>query len=324
MEKLCSLAKQHAMHNTTPVENLFILEYMLKAPSDYVKVYVYALMQCYYPSYADSGAAEFARALGMEEAVVNDAFAYWLRQGILRKVGDEPPRYEFDNVYDSLLEGKSVKEVKLYQRAELNSRIQALFGKRYFRDFDKVYDWIEVFGLPEDVALRMIEYCISLKGPSVRINYLDTVARDWANSGVGTLEEAEAKILDFSLQTSEARKVLTHIGINRLPSVDEYKLYEKWSAWGYSLELIKLACSDMTRIQKPNFAYVNKILTSWHEAGVATREEALAALSDKPGRDAKRRPNEPESFMQSQYRQYNAEALGVLEDDIDQESRAGN
>lgn len=40
---------QSMMFDVTPVENQFILEYMLSAQGDYVKVYLYGLMHCYHP-----------------------------------------------------------------------------------------------------------------------------------------------------------------------------------------------------------------------------------------------------------------------------------
>ena len=153
---ICSLAKQSQLHSETPVENLFIMEYMLKAPGDFVKVSLCALMQARYPGLSESSLAHFARALGMDEAKVLDAFAYWQRQGIARYNEDET-LFEIGRIYDSLLEGQSVKEIKLYGRAEFNAKIQGIFGKRYFADFAKLYDWLDVYALPEDVVIYLLE-----------------------------------------------------------------------------------------------------------------------------------------------------------------------
>ena len=46
---MCSFADRFSMFDVTPVENLFIEEYMLRAPGDYVKVYIYGLRLCYHP-----------------------------------------------------------------------------------------------------------------------------------------------------------------------------------------------------------------------------------------------------------------------------------
>ena len=46
---LFAFDNQFAMFDATPVQNQFILEYMPAAPGDYVKVYLYGLMQCHHP-----------------------------------------------------------------------------------------------------------------------------------------------------------------------------------------------------------------------------------------------------------------------------------
>lgn len=75
---MCSFADRFSMFDVTPVENLFIEEYMLRAPGDYVKVYIYGLRLCYHPV-KEASVTSIARALGLEEKTVMDAFAYWER-----------------------------------------------------------------------------------------------------------------------------------------------------------------------------------------------------------------------------------------------------
>ena len=83
---MCSFADRFSMFDVTPVENLFIEEYMLRAPGDYVKVYIYGLRLCYHPV-KEASVTSIARALGLEEKTVMDAFAYWERVGVLRRQG---------------------------------------------------------------------------------------------------------------------------------------------------------------------------------------------------------------------------------------------
>ena len=83
---MCSFADRFSMFDVTPVENLFIEEYMLRAPGDYVKVYIYGLRLCYHPV-KEASVTSIARALGLEEKTVMDAFAYWERVGVLRRTG---------------------------------------------------------------------------------------------------------------------------------------------------------------------------------------------------------------------------------------------
>ena len=47
---LCTFSENYLMLGVTPVENLFIQEFLPRASGDYVRVYLYGLMQCYHPS----------------------------------------------------------------------------------------------------------------------------------------------------------------------------------------------------------------------------------------------------------------------------------
>ena len=46
---LFSFDNRFGMFDVTPVENMFLQEYMPSASGDFIKVYLYGLMQCYHP-----------------------------------------------------------------------------------------------------------------------------------------------------------------------------------------------------------------------------------------------------------------------------------
>ena len=88
----CMFSNEHAMMEMTPVENIFIAEYMPKAPDDSVKVYLYGLMLCRNP-YMD--AEDIQLALGLDEQAVIEAFFYWEKQGLIRVVGEDPVQIRY-------------------------------------------------------------------------------------------------------------------------------------------------------------------------------------------------------------------------------------
>ena len=59
---MCSFSDPFSMFDVTPVENLFIEEYMLRAPGAFVKVYIYGLRLCSHPV-PDASIATIARRL---------------------------------------------------------------------------------------------------------------------------------------------------------------------------------------------------------------------------------------------------------------------
>ena len=50
----CKFADGDAMHSFTSIENIFMLEYLPEAPSDFVKVYLYARMVCAHPEICET------------------------------------------------------------------------------------------------------------------------------------------------------------------------------------------------------------------------------------------------------------------------------
>ena len=89
---LCVFDESNPMFGVTPVENLFLEEFMPRAPGDSVKVYLYGLKLCQNPG-KEMTLSAVARALAMEEERVESAFVYWERKGLLRRLSDRPVSY---------------------------------------------------------------------------------------------------------------------------------------------------------------------------------------------------------------------------------------
>ena len=144
---------QFTMFDVTPVENLFIDEFMLRAPGDFVKVYIYCLRLLYHPA-REMDLEKMARALCMEPDDVKSALTYWERQGALTRVSDNPPSYKIFNLKASMLSRKNDDD-GLYQYRDFNDKVQRMFtGGRLLHESDTkyLYDWIEVYRLPQEVV----------------------------------------------------------------------------------------------------------------------------------------------------------------------------
>ena len=206
------------MFDVTPVENLFIQEFMLKAPGDFVKVYIYGLKQCYHLSQSENTIESFSRALCLETKVVENAFHYWQRQGIMEIKKDDDGRLsiEYLNIKDMLYNNQSSNK-SLYHYKDFNQNLQAIFGKRLLtpQEYLRVYDWIEILNLPAEVVLMMVQFYISKKSSRISINYLDKVAESWARDGINTLQKAEEYIKQYESCYQETIAVLKYLGIHR-------------------------------------------------------------------------------------------------------------
>ncbi len=288
---LCKFSENFQMYDITPVENLFINEFMLKAPGDFVKVYLYGLMQCYNPNTTQNAMDSFSHALEIDNGTIENAFQYWERQGILtyRKDKDGQLCIEFYNIKDVLYNQGLSSEKTMYKYKDFNQNLQQIFGNRLLtpQEYLRIYDWIEILNLPMEVVLMMVQFYISRMGKKIRVNYLDKVAETWARDGINTLQKAEEYIQSNDTCFKDTVAVLKYLGIHRSPSKAELELYKKWCGWGFNLASILLACKETTKVQSPSFGYLDKILENMHKNDATTPQEVKMHM-DTQENDASR------------------------------------
>lgn len=264
----CSFASEYALFDCTPLENLFIQEYMLRAPGDYVKVYIYGLMQCHHPSERMSLTA-MAKDLGLEEGDVQKAFAYWERERLVKCVSDKPRTYAFVNLKQAQLTANDPTN-GLYKYKDFNRELDRKFsGKRnlYPQDLQRVYDWVEQLELPMEVALMLVQHMIDSRGIRFSFERADAVAVAWAQNGVKTIADAEEMARTTEGQRRDLKRVLRKLGQRREPSQVEEETFDKWvRTWGFDVQAILRAC-DETIKGTPTMAYLDAILARQRKLG---------------------------------------------------------
>lgn len=279
---LFEFAEKYAMFDTTPVENLFIQEYMLRADGEFVKVYLYGLMQCYHPV-ASASLQTIARDLGMESARVENAYAYWERIGLVRRIADNPPAYAYQNLKQIQLM-RAQDDDGLYHYADFNNSLQAQFGADRLlhpQDFERVYDWIEGLGLPEEVVLMLISAQIKVRGKKFPFKSVDAKAREWAEAGVKTIADAEEMTHTSTERYAAVKELYKKLGKRHAISEPDEALYVKWTTeWGFDQATILAAC-DETSKGVPTFGYLNGILERMRREGLRSAD----ALHESGARD---------------------------------------
>lgn len=274
----CMFSNEHAMMEMTPVENIFIAEYMPKAPDDSVKVYLYGLMLCRNP-YMD--AEDIQLALGLDEQAVIEAFFYWEKQGLIRVVGEDPVQIRYLTLRQHAV---SSAPSPVMEYAEHVAALNSVFTARTLSSTElrHMLDWVEVFGMDKDAMAAVAEYCVAMKGQKVSVNYMDAVAKSWAEAGILTKEKAMEHIKAMAERASGAQKLLNRWRISRKPTQDELNMYEKWTkGWGFDEESIQAACVEMTGAYKPSFNYLDAILESYRHSGAVSATEVDEYLKKK-------------------------------------------
>lgn len=261
----------------TPVENLFILEYMPGADGTQLRVYLYGLMLCRYPSFTQESICE---ALALSEQEVLQAYAHWQQEGLVRILCSDPLEVE----YIAPSERRAGPMLLPGKYGTLIQAAQSLLAPRTLRtnELRRLYDWVDVFGLSEEAVLELISHCIARKGQRVSVNYIDSVARAWADDGIHSAAEAKARGEAYEELTGGAQAILGRWRVSRKPTQDELDLYRKWTEeWGFTREAILAACPTLTKAERPSFRYLDGALSGLRGEGAQGAEEIGRRLQDE-------------------------------------------
>ena len=216
----------------------------------------------------------------MEVSRVENAFAYWERMGLVQRVGDNPPSWAYRNLKQLELM-RAQDDDGLYRYADFNNSLQAQFGADRLlhpQDFERVYDWIEGLGLPEEVVLMLVSGQIKARGKKFPFKSIDPIARAWAEANVRTIADAEEMSRMYTERYQAIKQVYKKLGKRHQVSEPDEALYERWTReWGFDLPAILAAC-DETSKGVPTFGYLNGILERMHQQGLHSEEDLRADL----------------------------------------------
>ena len=138
-----SFAEGAAMFDSTPIENLFLLEYLPTAPEAFLRVYLYTRVLALHPELGDS-LQQIALTLRMEEDTVFQAFAYWEQRGLVRRLTDRPPTYELLPLRADSPAALNPMERDYYRYRDFNASLQSLFGEKVIEshEYRTANDWL--------------------------------------------------------------------------------------------------------------------------------------------------------------------------------------
>ncbi|MGX8773550.1 MAG: DnaD domain protein [Bacillota bacterium] len=261
---------------------MFINEYMVSAPGDYVKVFLFAQM------YADLGVdfsnEDIAKQLSLDIEDVLKAWTYWEKMGIIKKnrtSPDNPLEYDVefvllkDKLYGSNEDAAApVSDLGLNSQManreyrDMFDRIEKAFGRVISgTEMGVVMSWMNDFGIEPEFAAFAVEYCAAKKKKTV--NYAGAVIRNWIDEGYRTIDEVQEHIGSVEERSAEYRRVFRALGWSRSWTEEEKRIMDQWfDGFGFGIDTVLEACRKTAGINSPNINYVNKVLESWAAEGV--------------------------------------------------------
>lgn len=263
----------------TPVENLFINEYMKAAPGDYVKVYLFALM--YSGLDVKLTNADVAKALGLDPEDVLKAWTYWEKQNLIRKhMKGSESGFDYDVEFLVLKEQlygqpaapqTSVQSISRLMEdppiKQMIMDIEQITGRVFSSsELQKILSWIEDYQMLPETITYAFSYAKKQRKNSLK--YVHALVQDWGSRGLRDVASVEEDLGKKDRRHTMQRRVFQALGFARNATEEEQRIIDSWfDDLGMSLETVLDACSRTSGISSPNINYVNKVLQNWNKEG---------------------------------------------------------
>ena len=200
----------------------------------------------------------------------------WIPEKNAPVFSGERPQYTERDVLSAMDEDKSFQS--------LYGEVQRVLGRTLNTEELKILlGFTNYLGLPADVISVLVCYCKerarakgNLRNPSLRT--IEKEAYFWAEQGIDTMEEAVAFMQNQNMRRSQLSHLMQILQIRgRTLTPSEEKYAKSWLDMGFEDGVLALAY-DRTCLNTGglSWAYMNKILTRWQDAGLYTLEQINA------------------------------------------------
>lgn len=271
---------QSFLFSNTAVPDVFFAEYLSSANGDFIKVYLYIFYLSKYNK--DIKLNDLSKKLNLSLKTIQEAMQYWETQNVVTKtpsgyILNDLQELELHSLYSPKLSSspeETKKTEKNKSRAKAIENInnlcfQGMMRPTWYNDIDL---WFKKYGFDEEVMIALFNYCFQRNGTSK--NYIQTVAEGWAKNNIKNFTDLDNYFLKQENFNVIKKSISKKLGFHRELTQYETAYVEKWVVdYGFSLDIIEIALKKTTSKTNPNFDYLNKILSDWHDRNLKTTDE---------------------------------------------------
>ncbi len=278
----CKFSSEVVASNKIELSNSFVKEFLPQANPECVKVYIYGLFLCNNPANSDNSVESFARILNMSEEDVVSAFLYWQEMNLVQVLSISPIEVRYLPVknYSALLKKYNKDKYKNF-----NIQAQEIITGRELtpNEYSEYYGLMESFHMEQNALVKIIKYCVDIKGENVGSAYILAVAKNWAYDGILTEEDVETRLSEQERSSEDIKLVLKALNIKRAATTDEYQLFLSWTKdFGYPVETIVFV-AKLEKGKMGGMLKLNKTLTRCFEQNLTSTKEIEDYLNNLNG-----------------------------------------
>ena len=275
------------LFSATNLPDIFFTEYLSQTSGDYIKVYLYMIFLSKYGKEVKIN--DLSKKLELDFKVIQEAIKYWEDLQVITKkntgyIINNLQEIELHKLYKPVvsLSSEALKQNAQNQRRSKaveninNQFFQGIMSPSWYSDIDL---WFKKYAFDEEVMVALFRYCFNRS--ALHRNYIQTVADAWAKNNIKTFNDLEIYYEKQDKLNVLYKSIAKKLGYSRQLTQYEQAYTEKWSIdYGFSFEIIEIALKKTTSKANPNFDYLDKLLTDWHDRGFKTQDEIQTFLSN--------------------------------------------
>ena len=268
------------LFSSTTIPDVFFTEYLSQISGDCLKVYLYMTFLAKYNK--DIKLNDLSKKLELPLETIQESIKYLEEEGLITKkntgyILNSIQEIELHKLYNPKITSSPEELKKVAQnqyRAKAieninNEFFQGIMSPSWYSDIDL---WFKKYSFDEEVMIALFRYCFNRS--ALHRNYIQTVAEAWFKNNIKTFNDLDKYYEKQEKLNSLQKTISKKLGITRNLSQYEESYIEKWNIdYGYNLDVIEIALKKTTSKSNPNFDYLDKLLTDWHDRNLKTTDD---------------------------------------------------
>lgn len=273
------------LFSSTTIPDVFFTEYLSQISGDCLKVYLYMTFLAKYNK--DIKLNDLSKKLELPLKTIQESIKYLEEEGLITKkntgyILNSIQEIELHKLYNPKITSSPEELKKVAQnqyRAKAieninNEFFQGIMSPSWYSDIDL---WFKKYSFDEEVMIALFRYCFNRS--ALHRNYIQTVAEAWFKNNIKTFNDLDKYYEKQEKLNSLQKTISKKLGITRNLSQYEESYIEKWNIdYGYNLDVIEIALKKTTSKSNPNFDYLDKLLTDWHDRNLKTTDDVQKFL----------------------------------------------
>ena len=226
--------------------------------------------------------------------------------GILSRLHGEGDARTGEQVKRQLAQEQDEKAKAQEVFSRLGRRLAAPVAARTYRQMAEL--------LPHEVLLLAADEC---RRTNRNVEDLQALLQSWQSRGLKTEEDVKTYLEKVRHANLALRELFDACGHSGRPTAADRALYEKWTGWSYDQALLLFAADQARAAEGSKIAYLDKVLSAWHDAGITDLSQAQARKKPSGGGP------KPKTVSAQQYaqRDYTEEELNAVSADLIEEAK---